>query len=173
MKKGATTIAFVLAFMMLTSSCTYVLPKRFFETEKKHEVFPEPIGFVNDFDDVFTDAEEKTLNALILRHKKQTTNEIAIITIQSIAHYEDLYKYSLDLANYWGVGQGGKDNGVLIAIYNKNREIRIQNGFGIEERLTDEETQRVLQNDIIPHFKKGKYFEGIKQGLRSIMAEIR
>jgi len=81
--------------------------------------------------------------------------------------------YSLDLANYWGAGQKGKSNGILIAFGKGIRKIRIQNGYGIEKRLTDEETKKIIDLYMIPKFKDDKYYEGLKDGLSAIFQELK
>lgn len=58
-----------------------------------------------------------------------------------------------------------KDNGVLIAISKGYRQIRIQNGNGIEKIITDNETKEIIDNFFIPDFKKGNYYDGTLKGL--------
>ncbi len=57
---------------------------------------------------------------------KETTNEIAIVTISSFEPYETLFEYSLELGNYWGIGKKDKNNGIAIVFGQKIRQIRIQ-----------------------------------------------
>jgi len=76
--------------------------------------------------------------------------------------FEDL---SLHIAKTWGVGKKYKDNGILIAISKGYRQIRIQNGNGIEKIITDDETKEIIDKYFIPDFKKGKYYDGTLKGL--------
>ncbi len=134
--------------------------------------FPDYVGFVNDCEEIFTQDQIKELNDIISKHEKQTTNEIAILTITSFEPYETLFDYSLDLADYWRIGNKDKNNGVAIVFGQKIRQIRIQVGYGLENKLKDEEASIIIEKIIIPEFKKGDFYAGIKNGLIAIINEI-
>ncbi len=136
-------------------------------------IFPIPVGFVNDFDNVLSDEQETTLLGLVKQHEIETSNQIVIVTLTSIQDYEGLESYSLDLANNWGIGQEDKDNGVLIAVYMKDRRIWIQNGNGIMDKLTDDETLQIIKKIIVPEFKKNDYFIGFQKGINAIIEELK
>ncbi len=143
-----------------------------FQTKNNSKTFPKLLGYVNDFEDILTPEQENELAKLIGAHEKKTTNQIAIVTLTSISPYDNMEQYSLDLANYWGIGQKGKNNGVLIAIGKNLRQIRINNGYGLEARLTDLETKKIIDDKMIPYFKTDNYYEGILKGLEAIIAEL-
>jgi len=48
---------------------------------------------------------------------------------------------------------------------NPLRKIRISTGYGTENILTDEICQKIIDEKIIPEFKKGNYYEGIEIGI--------
>jgi len=134
--------------------------------------FPNPVGYVNDFEGVFSTEQILELNEIIKKHENNTSNEIVIVSIDSYYPYKSLFEYSLELANQWGIGKKDKNNGILIIFGEKIRQIRIQVGYGLENKLKDEEAKRIIDNTIIPEFKKGDYYTGIKNGLIKIIKEI-
>ena len=71
--------------------------------------FPDYVGYVNDFENIFTNDQIKELNDIIIRNEKETSNEIAIVTINTYKPYETLFLYSLDLSNRWGIGKKNKN----------------------------------------------------------------
>lgn len=77
------------------------------------------------------------------------------------------------MANEWGVGLKGKNNGVLVLFSAKLREVHIQNGDGVRERLTDKETQIIIDEIMIEQFKEGAYYDGLKAGLEEITAQLK
>lgn len=133
--------------------------------------FPEPLGVVSDFENVFSIEEVKELKKLISVFNEITSNQIAVVSIDSIGHYTDFDKYSLDLSNEWGVGLSERDNGLTIVFSEKLRKIRISSGTGTEKILTDEFLKGVIEQVIIPEIKKGNYYLGVRQGLLEIMKE--
>ena len=177
MKKLKTIFsATTLTILLITASCGVFKKSqsdKTADTKKETSTFPKPTGYVNDFENILTDAEEKELTTLIKELESQTSDQISIVTLTSLEPYDNIDDYSLDLANYWGIGQKDKNNGILIAIGKELRKIRIQNGFGIEKRLTDAETKRIIDEVMVPEFKNDKYFEGIKKGVEAIIQELK
>ncbi|NVK09972.1 uncharacterized protein C8N26_1832 [Tenacibaculum lutimaris] len=133
--------------------------------------FPFPIGYVNDYEDVFTKEEEEKLEKLIDDYEKESTNVIAVVTISSYDPYKNIEDYSLALANDWGVGRKDKNNGLTIVINKLKREIRISTGLGTEKTLTDEICKKVIDSIIIPEFKNENYYEGVEKGIRSLIKQ--
>ena len=142
-------------------------------TKTAAQVFPQPIGYISDFEGILTEQQEQELTLLLKKHEQETTDQIAIVTLASLKPYDNINDYSLDLANYWGIGQKDKNNGALIALGKGLRNIRIQNGYGIESRLTETETKKIVDEIMIPQFKAGNYYEGLKKGLKAIIEELK
>ena len=132
----------------------------------------QPRGFINDFENILTDSEENSLLTITKLHESNTTNQIAIVTLDSLYKYPNFELYTLAIANNWGVGTAKKDNGVLIAVSKKMRKIRIQVGDGLRYSLTDKECQYIIDSTIIPRIKTGKYYEGIRAGLNAVIDEL-
>ncbi|AXG69980.1 TPM domain protein [Kordia sp. SMS9] len=131
------------------------------------------VGTINDYDNILSETQEANLLDLIQKHKVKTGDEIVIVTLTSIQDYSGLVEYSLDLANHWSIGQGDKDNGVLIALYMKDRRIWIQNGIGVMHKLTDEEALEIINQVIVPEFKKNDFYTGFEKGIQEIIKELK
>lgn len=134
---------------------------------------PQPVGYVNDYENLYTDKEEKSLDSLIGDFEKRTTIQIAVVTFDTTMTTPDsLDALTLRIGKIWGVGQKDKNNGVVIGISKGYRQMRIQNGFGIEKVLTDAETKQIIDAAFIPSYREAKYFEGTLQGLQALMATL-
>lgn len=131
--------------------------------------FPKQIGFVNDFENSLSKEEVTKLENLLIAYEKQTTNEIVVVTISETANGTNFSDYSLDLANNWAVGKIGKDNGLVIVISSKLRSVRICTGVGIENILTDEICDNVIQVNLIPNFKNQEMYKGIESGINALI----
>ena len=131
---------------------------------------PKPKGVVNDYEELYSLDEKHTLDSIIKRFKRDTGIEIAIVTIDtncvSMDNFENL---TLHIGNTWGVGQKGKDNGILIAISKGYHRMRIENGYGIEKLISDKETHDIIYAEFIPYFKNGKYYDGTRNGLLKLI----
>jgi len=129
---------------------------------------------VNDYEGLFTAKQQDELENIVRSFRAETGIEIAIVTIDSTYTTKDKFDdYSLHLANKWHLGQKGKDNGILIGISRGLRKMRIENGYGIEKILSDQETQDVIDKYFIPYYKNGDYYKGTLTGLRALIDFLR
>lgn len=131
--------------------------------------FPLPIGYVNDYSKIFNAEQISKLERTITLFEKKTTNEIVIVTIDSIAPYKNIHLFSTELANNWGVGKKKFNNGLAIVLCKNLRQISIATGYGTEKKLDDYSCKKVIDSIIIPEFKKGDYYGGIKNGLEELI----
>jgi uncharacterized protein len=135
---------------------------------------PKPVGYLNDFEHIFTSDENKFLDSILVAYEQESSNEIAVITVDSsYTSPELLYDYSLAICYKWGLGKRQLDNGILICVSKSMRRIQIQNGYGISPVLNDIETKRIIDEEIIPYFRDGKFFEGLVHGVNVIKSKLK
>ena len=128
-------------------------------------VFPKPIGIINDYGKIFTESQRTELSKILYDYEIETTRQIVVVSIDSIKPYNDIQKYATDLGQTWGVGTSEKNNGLTIVFCNPCRQIGIATGTGTELILNNEICKEVLKETIIPEFKNGDYYNGIKKGI--------
>jgi len=132
-----------------------------------------PIGWISDYGHIFTDGQISQLDSILSDYEMRTSNEIAVVTFDSsFVHDENFDSLVLDIHNFWGIGKMHKNNGILIGISTAKRKIRISNGSGIVDKLSDKETKAIIDDIIIPAFKKGDYFEGLLNAIEEIIKKV-
>lgn len=135
--------------------------------------FPVPIGWVNDFDHIYTPQQAQSLDSLAGSCNRRTSVQIAIVTLDTLCSSRDSFSaYTLKLANVWGVGQKEKNNGLLIGISKGYRLIRIEVGYGLEALLSNDTAKAIIDRDITPAFKNGNYYEGTRAGLLRVIRQL-
>ena len=134
-------------------------------SETVKNTFPKPIGIINDYGKIFTEKQRAELSKVLYDYDIETTRQIVVVTIDSIKPYQNIQKYATDLGNNWGVGTAEKNNGLTIVVCNPCRQIGIATGTGTEMILTDEICKNVIDQTIIPEFKNGNFYDGIKNGV--------
>ena len=134
--------------------------------------FPKPAGAVNDFADILTDMQERALTDLVQSVEDATTTEIAVASVTALDGMT-VEEYANRLFAAWGIGQRGKDNGVLILVAPREREMRIEVGYGLEEILPDGLAGQIVQETFIPRFRSGEYGLGIVEGTNRVAAILR
>ena len=129
--------------------------------------------FILDFENLFSKKQKDSLLKITKEFEQKTSAEICLITLDNeIKNYDELKAQSLLLANYLGIGKKDKLNGILISISKKSRMMRIENGDGIANLMTDLETEKILNEKFIPEFKKGEYYIGTLNGINQIIIEL-
>ncbi|HPN95263.1 MAG TPA: TPM domain-containing protein, partial [bacterium] len=122
-----------------------------------------PSGYVNDFAGVMDPAARSRLENMLAALDERTSAQIAVAVVDTIG---DSYieEYAVKMFERWGVGQKGKDNGVLLVVAMSERKIRIEVGYGLEGAVTDAESKFIIDEIIAPPFKQGDYSGGISAG---------
>lgn len=121
--------------------------------------YPSPYGYVNDYASVISDDIRLRLESLLRKVEDSTTAQVAIVTVSSTEPLT-IEQYAVELFERWGIGVKGKDNGVLLLAAINDRNFRIEVGYGLEGALTDLESSLIIEQHIIPNFRKGDYDSG-------------
>ncbi|PIU58360.1 MAG: methanol dehydrogenase [Deltaproteobacteria bacterium CG07_land_8_20_14_0_80_38_7] len=132
---------------------------------------PSPTGYVNDFANILDKKTVTYLNGMLSAFEAQTTDEIAIATVPDIGD-NSIEDYAVDLYKQWGIGKKGKDNGLLLLIAPKQRQVRIEVGYGLEGIINDSMAGRIIREKMIPYFKTKDYAKGIIEGTNTVIALI-
>lgn len=130
-----------------------------------------PSNYVNDYAQILTPNTVQTLNQQLQQFEQTTTNQIVVATFQSLDG-ESIEDFATRLEEQWKIGQKEKDNGVLIVISKQDRAIRIEVGYGLESVIPDAMAGNIIQQQIVPYFKKGDYDAGVTQGVYALMKAI-
>lgn len=121
-----------------------------------------PGNWVNDYANVFNEAEEQQLNQKLNSFQYRSSTQIFVVTISENNGYP-VSRLAPEIGEFWGVGQQGKDNGLVILVDMKDRDVFISTGYGVEEFVTDASTGIIVRNEIEPNFKEGNFYVGIDQ----------
>jgi uncharacterized protein len=129
--------------------------------------YPELTGRVTDQAGLLTPADKAALESELAAVEQTSTDQIAVVTVKSLEGYA-IEEYGIGLARKWGIGQKGKDNGILLIVAPNDRKVRIEVGRRLEPLMTDTMSALIIQNAILPKFRRGDFAGGIKDGVRDI-----
>ncbi len=149
---------------MKTSSTKYFLLKVLFLFSvvtglqaKEIPPAPNPPRLVNDFVGLLSSGEREALERKLVDYDDSTSTQIAIVIEESLDG-DDIFDYSYRLAEGWGIGRQGKNNGILIYVALGDRKLRIQTGYGAEGFLPDAMAKRIIDQVIVPNFRTQNYY---------------
>ena len=103
--------------------------------------------------------------------ESKTGAQIVVVTIPSLEG-QSLEEYATDLFRQWGIGDGEKDNGVLLLCAVEDRLFRVEVGYGLEGDLPDGKTGRMQDEYIIPLLQENQFDAGIKNGYNAFLQEV-
>lgn len=129
-------------------------------------------GRINDYAGLLSNATAQQLDAGLARLESTDSTQIVVLTIPSLEG-DSLEDFSIRVVEQWQIGQKAKDNGVLLLVSKNDRKIRIEVGYGLEGKLTDLVSGRIIRNIMVPQFKMGNYDQGIIDGASAIAGVVR
>ena len=134
---------------------------------------PNPPKLVNDFAHVLKQNEATQLESALVQFARETSTQIVVVTVPDLEG-NDPADYSFKLGEKWGIGQKGKDNGIVILLKPKKGrskgEVFIATGYGLEGVLPDAVVNgAIIDNEMIPRFKQNDYFGGLVSGIKVMM----
>lgn len=133
---------------------------------------PVLIGRVNDTAKVLTLSERQRLSDLLATYERETHHQIVVLTVPNLSG-ESIEAYSLRVANSWGIGKKGFDDGILVTLSMAEHNVRIEPGKGMQRYISDANAKAINKEDMIPAFRNGGIAEGLDNGLRRPMAGAR
>lgn len=129
---------------------------------------PEPAVFVNDYTEVLSRAELQQLEEKLRQFDRTTSNQLAIVILPSLEG-SNLEILANEWFKAWGIGQRDKNNGLLILIAVKDRKMRIEVGYGLNNIITHIEAQKVIENQLKPNFRNNQFFKGLDEATTYLM----
>ena len=129
---------------------------------------PAMDGPVNDLAGVMSPGERAAVADYLTSVNGQTSVQVAVLTVKSLEG-DSLEDFSMRVADKWKLGQKGVDNGVLLLVAVNDRAVRIEVGYGLEGELTDAKSGLIIRNVMAPHFREGRYGQGIAEAVKNIV----
>ena len=129
---------------------------------------------VNDFAHVIDSASRAQLDKRIRALQQATGDVVVVATVPTYQPYADINEYAVKMFENGGrgIGQKGKDNGLLIVVAVNDHRVRIEVGYDLEGLVTDGYAGETIRNDITPEFRKGDYGAGLVAGTTRIINHI-
>ena len=133
---------------------------------------PNPPRLVNDYTSTLTAHQVDVLERKLVAYNDSTSTQILVLLVDNLQSYS-VEQYATEIGHSWGVGQKGKNNGVVILVKPKKGsergQVNISPGYGIEEYVTDATAKHIIEKEMIPAFKENDYYTGIDNAVNVIM----
>jgi uncharacterized protein len=130
----------------------------------------KPQGYVSDFASVINPGAKADLEAFSASVETASGVQMAFVTLDTLAG-ESLEDFTNDLYRRWGVGQKGKDEGLLLLLVVRDRRSRLEIGRGLEEHIPDGMAGMLLR-EMRPFLQQNAYGDALKTAAHSLAARI-
>lgn len=137
---------------------------------------PQPNRLVNNLSkqmpEFLSKEQEQSLEKELQNFSIETSNQICIVIVDDLNGMDD-FTFATEILNSWGVGQKKLNNGVVILVKptgnQGERKLFIAVGYGLEGAIPDLATKQIREEQIVPYFKQGLFYDGLLSGAQSIM----
>jgi uncharacterized protein len=135
---------------------------------------PELTAPVNDFAHVISDSDKAALDKMLRTLQQASGDVVVVATVETFAPSSNIQEYAVKMFENRGrgIGQKGKDNGVLVVLALKERQVRIEVGYDLEQFITDGFAGATSRDVMVPFFRSGEYGAGLRAGVASIVQRI-
>src|SRR5262245_12153653 len=129
--------------------------------------FPPLTGRIVDEAGLLSSEDKRALEGELKALEEKSTDQLVIFTARSLQGYP-IEDFGYRLGRFWQIGQKDKNNGVILIVAPNDRKVRIEVGRGLEPQLTDLMTKLIIENAVLPAFRRNDFAGGIKAGVRDI-----
>ncbi|OLF55547.1 TPM domain-containing protein [Pseudomonas chlororaphis] len=130
--------------------------------------FPALSGRVVDNAQMIEPAVRQQLTQELASHEQASGEQVVVVTVPDLQG-TSIEDFGYQLGRYWGIGQKDKNNGALLIVARDDRKLRIEVGYGLEDRLTDAQSSVIINQVITPAFKTGNFSKGISDGVSAML----
>ena len=129
---------------------------------------------VNDFAHVIDPQSARTIDALIRSLQRATGDVVVVATVDTFKPYATIDEYAVKMFENGGrgIGEKGRDNGLLVLVAVNDRRVRVEVGYELEQFVTDGFAGQVRDEDILPRFRQGDYGAGLAAGVQRLVGRV-
>ncbi len=85
---------------------------------------------------------------------------------------EAIEDFAIRVGEAWKLGDSARGDGVLLVVAVDDHKVRIEVGNGVEGKLTDAQSSRIIRNVLSPAFRAGRYGDGLYEGGVQVLAPL-
>lgn len=158
---GSLRIAIVLAVLVILTTASF----------SQAAQYPPSRGVVSDYADKLSPTQVAELTSLSQVYERQTSIEITVVVASSLQG-QSAQGYATGIGDAWGVGKAGRNNGVVLLWAPNERAYSLRIADGLSQELSDADATDITRNNLLPNFRRGDYYEGLKETVTAVMQRL-
>lgn len=133
---------------------------------------PQLTQRVTDLTATLDAQQTQTLEARLADFEAKKGTQLAVLIVPT-TQPESIEQFGIRVVEKWKLGRKGVDDGALLIVAKDDRALRIEVGYGLEGVLNDATANRIIEEIIVPNFKRGEFYAGIESGMAAMMQLVR
>lgn len=133
---------------------------------------PRPARYVTDGAGVLGADVAEALDARLADFERRTSSQVLVWIAPRVPEGTTAEELGAEAIRAWGVGQKGKDNGVVFFLFTEQRRTRIATGYGLEGALPDARAKQILAEVVRPHVAEGDFSAAVELGVDAILSAV-
>src|SRR6476661_5985306 len=133
--------------------------------------FPATKGVVSDYARKLDQGQIKELSALLKDYERQTSIEFVVVVVNSLEGLS-ARNYATGIGDSWRIGKAGRDNGIVLLWAPNERAYALRVAEGLSADLTDSDATQITRQDLLPSFKRGDFYAGLKATVLATMQHL-
>jgi uncharacterized protein len=131
---------------------------------------PKPAHYFNDYAQLVSPREAHALDQRLEDFERETSNQLLVVIYPRMDSASSVEDYTVRIAQRWGVGQKGRDNGAVLFCFMAEHKLYIQVGYGLEGALPDAICHAIVENELKPRFRAGDFAGGLDAATAAMIA---
>jgi len=134
---------------------------------------PPPSAHFNDYAGLVPPDTAQSLDAELTQFERDTSTQVVVAIFAKMQSDSSVEDYAVRVAQSWGIGRRGRNNGAVLFVFAQNHTAYISVGYGLEGTLTDALCKRIIEDELVPRFRQGDFGGGLTAGVHAILAATR
>ncbi|MDD4930291.1 MAG: YgcG family protein [Gallionella sp.] len=132
---------------------------------------PPLVHRVTDLTSTLDGAQTQAIESRLASFETQKGAQIAVLIVAS-TQPETIEQFGIRVTDAWKLGRKGTDDGILLLVAKDDHTLRIEVGYGLEGAMNDATANRIINEVIVPSFKRGEFYQGIDAGVSAIIKVV-
>jgi uncharacterized protein len=132
---------------------------------------PAPNRWVTDNAGFLSPDTAASLDARLEAFERETGHQVLVFIGQSSGG-ATIEEWAVKAFEAWKVGRKGLDDGLVLFVMAGDRKVRIEVGYGLEDRVPDIRAYRVISEILVPGFQSGRHDAAVSDAVSSLLSLI-
>jgi uncharacterized protein len=133
---------------------------------------PSPSRWATDEAGYLSRQTVESLDARLENYEQQTGHQLLVWIGRTLGENAVLEDWAVKTFEAWKVGRKGLDDGLVLFIFAEDHKIRIEVGYGLEDKVPDIYAYRIINNILVPGFRDGRQDEAVDEAVTALIGYI-